>query len=71
MDDTQLPPRVPQHRRSSSGGDPFQPADIYYGDPQAVERVKNRRRAFSSVRPIDKFERNGKGFANWKLLNRA
>ncbi|KAL3438522.1 neutral trehalase [Aspergillus tetrazonus] len=55
MDDSALPSNTSNgingrtaHRRSSSGGDPFQHPDIYYGNPESVERIKNRRRAFSS-----------------------
>ncbi|KAL4921683.1 trehalase-domain-containing protein [Aspergillus aurantiobrunneus] len=49
MDDSKLPPSgINQHRRSSSGGDPFQHPDIYYGDAESISRLKNRRRAFSS-----------------------
>ncbi|KAL4821760.1 neutral trehalase [Aspergillus spinulosporus] len=55
MDDSALPSNTSNgingrtvHRRSSSGGDPFQHPDIYYGNPESIERIKNRRRAFSS-----------------------
>lgn len=40
------------HRRSSSGSDPFQNADVYYGEQGAASQMKNRRRALSSVRGI-------------------
>ncbi|KAL5340482.1 trehalase-domain-containing protein [Aspergillus crustosus] len=51
MDDSMIPPKtksLAQHRRSSSGGDPFQHPDIYYGEDEAIAKLKNRRRAFSS-----------------------
>ncbi|KKK17556.1 neutral trehalase [Aspergillus rambellii] len=41
-------PNASQHRRVSSW-DPFQHPDIYYGDEEAIARIKNRRRAFSST----------------------
>ncbi|CEN59543.1 Putative Alpha,alpha-trehalase TreB/Nth1 [Aspergillus calidoustus] len=51
MDDSTIPPKAngfASHRRSSSGNDPFQHPDVYYGDKEALDRIKNRRRAFSS-----------------------
>ncbi|KAL3456442.1 trehalase-domain-containing protein [Aspergillus heterothallicus] len=51
MDDSMIPPKangVNHHRRTSSGNDPFQHPDVYYGDKEALDRIKNRRRAFSS-----------------------
>ncbi|KAL2819521.1 trehalase-domain-containing protein [Aspergillus granulosus] len=51
MDDSMIPPKAngfSRHRRTSSGNDPFQNPEVYYGDKEALERIKNRRRAFSS-----------------------
>lgn len=69
MDDSALPSNTSNgingrtaHRRSSSGGDPFQHPDIYYGNPESVERIKNRRRAFSSVCAIILGECNGRAW---------
>ncbi|KAL3477139.1 trehalase-domain-containing protein [Aspergillus californicus] len=52
MDDSVIPPKPSSynfHRRSSSGSDPFQNADVYYGDQGAASQMKNRRRALSST----------------------
>ncbi|KAI9373816.1 neutral trehalase [Aspergillus egyptiacus] len=52
MDDSAIPSEsngFTHHRRTSSGNDPFQHPDIYYGDEESLSRVKNRRRAFSST----------------------
>ena len=36
------------HRRVSSL-DPFSNPDVYYGDPDALAHIKDRRRAYSTV----------------------
>lgn len=45
----------PGHRRNSSTGDPFSEPDVYYGDEEAISRVRDRKRAFSvvSIKKID------------------
>ncbi|KAL2866616.1 alpha,alpha-trehalase [Aspergillus lucknowensis] len=49
MDDSKiLSQGFSRHRRTSSGNDPYQDPDVYYGDQEAIARIKNRRRAFSS-----------------------
>ncbi|KAL4808404.1 neutral trehalase [Aspergillus unguis] len=51
MDDSAIqnkPNGISNHRRSSSGGDPFQHPDIYYGDEASASRIHRGRRAFSS-----------------------
>jgi alpha,alpha-trehalase len=37
-----------QHRRADSS-DPFSHPDVYYGEEEANSRIKDRRRAFSTV----------------------
>lgn len=39
-----------QHRRNTSL-DPFSDPDVYYGDEDNIARMRDRKRAFSSVRP--------------------
>ena len=39
----------PGPRRNSSAGDPFSEPDVYYGDEEAISRVRDRKRAFSVV----------------------
>lgn len=36
------------HHRRFGSVDPFSDADVYYGDEEAISRLKNRRRAFST-----------------------
>ncbi|OJJ49232.1 hypothetical protein ASPZODRAFT_129648 [Penicilliopsis zonata CBS 506.65] len=43
-----MSPSEARHQRTGSG-DPFLDADLYYGDEDAMSRIKDRRRAFSQT----------------------